>query len=272
MGKKGLSIYNLIKQEEQRKQKFDNREQNFDNNVWEVIKNKVLIEARNNLVFNFFTMDISDLNNLWMITFLILKNMLRNDSLQWIYFSEDAYNYLNWLDPVNVINKLLNLIKKVDKWLTTIQINYDKQAKEINYKKLYVKKNNYYDKQSKLESLDFEIKLSISYLNAMQDKLEKINDFLTKSYNWLNPFYPFKEINYIKHYIEYIEWNDIFAKNLNNIKIMLSKLENYKIWQELGNLREVVLIWSLDLILILREDIFSKIEDYNEAVKKLFVL
>jgi len=205
----------------------------------------------------------------------LYQNAYRNQSLnnlKWIYFSSKAYDYLNWLRPIETIKSIWEIINKIDNSYEFIKIKYNKIYNEIEFEKLYTKSFNLNNKKHKIESLISEIKEKVKYLNQIEKNLEKINDFIIDIYHNKFPAFPFKEIKELHLFSQYLETSKNYNAYTKDIKTMVKELKKYKFGKNPKNLKDTVINWSLSLILALRENILSDIEEFQKEIKKLFVI
>ena len=255
MNNKNLTIYNLA---------FSNK---ITNN--QKIKQKVLNKSKQNLLFNFTLMKISDLNNTGVITLNLIHEIKNIIPIKWIYFSKQAYTDIEKTKAFEKISILTESLEQANNNSEIIKIEDINPIKVTN---LHNKSFDFRKKELEVESLLFETKDHIKYINSIQNKLQKINEFVDSIYEW-NPLrVPFNLINHLEEYVEYIQSNPEYKSKLKPVKIMVDKLHNYKIWKKAANLKEIVLQWSLELTLILKEHFLDTIENFNNETKKHFIV
>jgi len=233
------------------------------------IKQKILDKSKKNLLFNFTLMKISDLNNTGVITLNLIHEIKKTIPIKWIYFSEQAYADI---EKAKAFEKISILIKSLEQANNNSEIIKIEDINPIKVTNLHNKNFDFRKKELKVESLLFETKDHIKYINSIQNKIQKINEFIDSIYEW-NPLrVPFNLINHLEEYVEYIQGNPEYKNKLKSVKIMIDKLHNYKIWKKPENLKEMVLQWSLELTLILRDHFLNTIENFNNETKKHFTI
>lgn len=224
---------------------------------------KILDKCKKNIITNLSDYSFFDLNNLGTITFLTTEKLKNNSYLKGIFYTKDAYNIINTLKPYEISDFLINLFSNIKE--ENIKITYKNKILQIE------KLNNslsFLNIKNKVESLLFETKQTLKYLNSISVKISKINDFITYTYqNYLVSF-PAKQLEHIKEYVEYIE-SDF---KLTKTKEMIKYLGKYKIWKNPWNIKEIVLEWSFELIYILNQHSNQVIENFHKEVKKKFIV
>jgi len=259
---KKYNIYNLINN--------NFFERNIPDNHF--LLEKTVQSCHKNLILNFLTKDLIDLNNVWIITFNMLNHSKDISNLKWIYFSNKAYNYLSWLRPIEIIKIIEEVINRTDNSYEFIKINYNETYNDIEFEKLYTKSFSLNNKKHRIESLVSEIKEKVRYLNQIEKKLEKINNFVTDIYHKEFPAFPFEEIEELYLFSKYLETSENYNIYIKDIKTMVKTLQKYKLGKDPKNLKDSVINWSISLILALREYILSDIEEYQKEIRKLFVI